>query len=489
MSGGLELTTTLGPENKFTNWGVPSTPALWPVVLRILFVIDGRISTTTAPGVFGLGYVLQTLRDNNYAWWVQFQVQVVRRDQQTTLPPPTQFPDTNYTVGDPPAFEIVNFRFTEANFNLDDWDQVWLFGDLSADFPLEHCEVKLLAEWMDRGGGVFATGDHYNLGASMCSRVPRVRTMRKWTPEQGVPPQYGGSRNETLQPSTGGEEFWEGDTIPQPIEVVQRPRLTEGVFSNWFPHSLMDTPNGVITTFPDHMHEGQVIDDNQVVLDSSLDIPGYAQPEYPYWEPVISGGAARRLPGEELRFRPVPHVVAYGRTTNQFFSTRRFGLVGSYDGDSVGLGRVVVDSTWHHWFSYNLHGFVNDGPDIYYQRMQYYYRNIGVWLATPAQRQAMLYAAGWGLVISDPMAFPLGSSQSLWAAGRRAQDVMARTISPSMLLQLVSSFFSGRGTRFLGCPTILMNRRRNLRPFRRGLQCGLWWAGLFRLSGSLPATI
>jgi hypothetical protein len=179
-------------------------------------------------------------------------------------------------------------------------------------------------------------------------------------------------------------------------------------------------------------------------------------------------GAARTLPGEEFQFRPVRHVVAYGRTTNPFFedgailartagavtsaSTRRFGLVGSYDGDSVGLGRVVVDSTWHHWFSYNLHGFVNDGPDIYYQRMQYYYRNIGVWLATPAQRQAMLYAAGWGLVISDPMAFPLGSSQSLWAAGRRAQDVMARTISPSMLLELVSSFFSGRGDEIFGVP-------------------------------------
>ena len=30
-------------------------------------------------------------------------------------------------------------------------------------------ELKVLAEWMDAGGGVFATGDHAYLGASMCS--------------------------------------------------------------------------------------------------------------------------------------------------------------------------------------------------------------------------------------------------------------------------------------------------------------------------------
>jgi hypothetical protein len=479
MTGRLGLSTEVVNDKRDTylNWGIAPTPALWPGVLRILFVIDGRISTSLDPGVFGLGYVLQTLRDNSYAWWVQYQVQVVRRNQATLMPPSPDFPDSNYTVGNTPPFEIINFRFTQGNFNIDDWDQVWLFGDYPANMPgdirdrcfcpLEDDEVRLLAEWMDRGGGVFAAGDHYNLGASMCSRVPRVRTMRKWTVEQGVPPQYGNARNETLQHSSGYEDLWERDTIPQPIEVVQKPRLIDGLFPEWYPHALMDTPNGVITTFPDHMHEGQVIDDDQVQLDNPLNIPGYDKPEYPVATPVnFPGAAARTGPGGLYQFRPVPHVVAYGRTTNPIYGdgvilaraaqpitsavTRTFALVGSYDGDSVGLGRVVVDSTWHHWFSYNLHGFANDGPDIYFQRMQYYYRNIGVWLATPAQRQAMFAAASWGLVVSDPMAFPAATSQSLWAAGRRAQGMLAWTVSPAMLLEFVSSFFGGWSEQVFG---------------------------------------
>ena len=88
--------------------------------------------------------------------------------------------------------------------------------------------------------------------------------------------------------------------------------------------------------------------------------------------------------------------------------TKRFGLVGAYDGDSVGIGRVVVDSTWHHWFSYNLHGFQAANPAMY-ELMQAYYRNVGLWLATPAQRQSMVVAASWGIVVSDPMAFPAAS--------------------------------------------------------------------------------
>ena len=40
-------------------------------------------------------------------------------------------------------------------------------------------ELKVLEDWMNRGGGVFATGDHDYLGASMCHRIPRVGTNAK----------------------------------------------------------------------------------------------------------------------------------------------------------------------------------------------------------------------------------------------------------------------------------------------------------------------
>src|SRR5437763_3027999 len=193
MQPGVVSGASVGNVDAFVRWGVAPGPALWPIVLRILFVIDGRIDTSTGPGCFGLGYVLETLRDDSFAWWVRFEVQVVRRDQ-ARMPLPncsSQDSDSNYNQGQDPRFAITGFRFTEPNFSLNDWDQVWLFGDYPANQDgdinepqfchLDDVELKLLAEWMDRGGGVFAAGDHWNLGASMCSRIPRVRTMRRWT--------------------------------------------------------------------------------------------------------------------------------------------------------------------------------------------------------------------------------------------------------------------------------------------------------------------
>ena len=488
----MALNATVGNRNveTFVRWGVAPGPALWPTVIRILFVIDGRINTSKNPSSFGLGYVLDTLRNDGFAWWVRFEVQVVRRDHAELVQTSQDYPDTNYTVGNAPNFDTLGFKFTEANFSLDDWDQVWLFGDNPANLsdniydpnypffnPLGDDELKLLAGWMDGGGGVFAAGDHWNLGSAMCSRIPRVRTMRKWTLEQGLPAQDGDTRNQTLQPveGQGNPDVLEGDTLPQPIELVYQPLVNSILTRPPITHPILTTPTGVIDTFPDHMHEGEIINDDDVELDSPLNIAGYNRPEYPFVEPQINPGTAARitLGGGPVRPRPRPHVIAYGRTTNLSpldrppdaggnalarvaggfgYGTKRFGLVGAYDGDSAGIGRVVVDSTWHHWFSYNLHGFYAEQPQTQYELMQAYYQNVGLWLAGLAQRQSIVTAAIWGVVVSDPMAFPVAQTRSLWAVGKRAVDVMSRTVSPSMLQDFVASPFRGRAEELFGVP-------------------------------------
>jgi hypothetical protein len=112
-------------------------------------------------------------------------------------------------------------------------------------------------------------------------------------------------------------------------------------------------------------------------------------------------------------------------------------MVGVYDGESVGLGRIVVDSTWHHWFSYNLHGLRTLSP-AYYAAMQDYYRNVALWLATPAQRAAMLFAATWGtLVGSQPGAFD--RSFGIQGLGRRVVDVIGRAAPQCILDELVAT--------------------------------------------------
>ncbi|MEP7274515.1 MAG: hypothetical protein ABI882_23695, partial [Acidobacteriota bacterium] len=225
---------------------------------------------------------------------------------------------------------------------------------------------------------------------------------------------------------------------------------------------------GVIDRFPDHMHEGEVIADEDVQLDSSLDIPGYDRPEYPFMIPEVLGSGL--LDTGALPQRPQPQVIAYGRTTNDYFeppiatefvarvdpsfpfpSKKRIGVVGVYDGDSVGLGRVVVDSTWHHWFSLNLFGLVTSAappeavpllaPDVIdtqiaakaaYEKMQAYYRNVGMWLATPAQRASMLISGTWGaLTGSPPMSFDM--EMGPWEVGERVLAILGLTVSQCML--------------------------------------------------------
>ena len=467
-------------------------PAVWPVVLQILFVIDGRITTNDGSNCFGLKLVLDTLRDTSFAPWVRFKVDVVRRDSPGKDDAHPDYRlcaigDNGYTApGDSVPFEHFGFTFTEPKFKIDDYDQIWFFGDYPMNStelitdpsfsPMADAELRVLAEWMDRGGGVFAVGDHFNLGASMCSRIPRVRTMRKWTEGQGVPSQFGDDRNETLQlVPASSDDAREGDATPQTIEPVFRARATSILARPLVPHPLLCAPGGaIINKFPDHMHEGEVINDDEVVLDSPLGIPNYHRLEYPFDVPVVAQAEvadAVAVIVEPPRPRARPHVVAYGRTTNTIgwpqvppgtanpgvafagarLPTRTFGLISAYDGDRAGIGRVVVESTWHHWFSFNLHG-LRDWNPVVYENMQAYYRNVALWLATPAQRQSMLIAAAWGPVVSDPMAFPPESSKRLWAVGERVVNIISRTASPCTISEFVASFFDGRAEEIFAVP-------------------------------------
>src|SRR5690242_13899111 len=76
-----------------------------------------------------------------------------------------------------------------------------------------------------------------------------------------------------------------------------------------------------------------------------------------------------------------------------------------------------------------------------YKEMQTYYRNVGLWLTTPAQRRSMLVAAAWGVVASDPMAFPVSADRDAWAVGERVVAVIGRTASVQTLADLVGAFF------------------------------------------------
>jgi hypothetical protein len=454
------------------DWSHVDAASVRPITLRILIVIDGRILLTKDSQDFGLGYVLETLRAP-FAWWVRFHVDVARHDD---------------VAGDGSSLAYPKpFRFTDAGFDIDDYDQVWFFADrpnrqdgqegvMTDDdvrndpFALNDAELKLVAEWMDRGGGVFATGDHTVLGGALCHRLPRVRSMRRWTVAQGVPPRSATDRHETLQPAMGGDA--ETDTILQPLELVDQGGPFIGPLG---PHPLFRSAYGLIDRFPDHMHEGEIIPDGEIGLDAPLDIPGYGGVEYPSALEVLASSFAGGLSAFQ---RPRPRIVAYGRTTNPnypteiadaggvlpllafgnagvFGFTERFGLVGVYDGDSVGIGRVVVDSTWHHWLSINIHSIAQqDEPPVVafkasaiagdlwptaYKKMQAYYRNVARWLATPAQRRAMLVSGTWGVITSAPPdAFSLADNAR--RVGDSLVETLDRELTPGVVNELAAAF-------------------------------------------------
>ena len=102
------------------------------------------------------------------------------------------------------------------------------------------------------------------------------------------------------------------------------------------------------------MHEGEVvIPDN---LDAVVSVGGMTFDEYPK---------------DQNGNRILPEVVAWGWTTGRAdpevmhgihtgdsatATPRWTGTIGVYDGHQAGVGRVVVHSTWHHFFDINLIG-------------------------------------------------------------------------------------------------------------------------------------
>lgn len=78
--------------------------------------------------------------------------------------------------------DVNNFKFEEPMFNPKDYDKTWFFGMSQDNSPLSltHKKLRIISQFMDNGGGVFATGDHEDIGKGLCAEIPRVRSMRKW---------------------------------------------------------------------------------------------------------------------------------------------------------------------------------------------------------------------------------------------------------------------------------------------------------------------
>jgi hypothetical protein len=340
-----------------------------PCTVRILCYADFSGAYDNGP-FDGLKHVLATLAADPY-YWVRFQVTKASR------------------VNDASADAAFRNKTLDA-VNLADYDEVWFFGLERLPSVLSTAEINAMRAFMDKGGGVLVTGDHEDLGAAIASAIPRAGKMRAWS--AGAPPVSGPFHHSTLrQGHDPGYVFNDqSDDVPQVIRYRRYPLP----WTHWWalrsaPHPVLCGPDGPIDVLPDHMHEGLV------TIPTSLPAS-----EWP----------------SKAGFQPQPEAIAWGKIEEPGLavSGTEFAVLGAYDGHLADVGRIVGDSTWHHWFDINLIGdngaVIGDtaGFDVptgaaALKKIEAYFLNVAIWLAPPAKQKCMRNRLLWGTLWRDPL--------------------------------------------------------------------------------------
>ena len=323
------------------------------------------------------------------------------------------------------------------------FDEIWFFGLHQANTEkfslgvfrggpeneLNADEVAYLEAWMKveggYGGGVLMTGDHNNpvpprwlrnrngrctdpieepgllgLGRAIGRCVPRAGELRKW---HGAPSSCIEDRINTV--ASDGRQ---SDRVPQKLFHVHVNADGEPD-SQGQPHPLFFyRPGEFIDLFPDHRHEGALV------------IPDLSNEAV--W-PVGPNG------------QPKPCVVAFG-THSQ--SGERIGLVSAYDGDRAGVGRIVADSSWHHYLNINLKGFPHPAlPATPSDKIGRYYGNLAMWLAPMHKRRQMAQAMYWELANYTLL---LEQHDDPVRTGEIGYSLLRRSTSPCEMHELLRAF-------------------------------------------------
>ena len=336
--------------------------------VHVLLVVDG---------FFTLGP--QDRNDNSFS--VSHLITVLQATRTADI---SIFLDTAHRDGDQDATYKGRFDFATSVSDLSMYDEIWMLGyngwngmdPLNKDVKryLGEDELFALANFMQGGGGVLASGDHEGLGSYMCGLVPRVRTMRKWFARgdddehvpKGAPPNWpvkGPERADTLQVAHDSTYLYENqsDNIPQPLNIKLVPNVDI--------HEILKIgEQKVLEHFPDHFHEGEVLGFGGVdskesepwTLTDTLTFKGKSFTDYPSKDghqevpQVIATGNV--IGGHETINQSGKLCASGFQPDNTATNAKTINTLSVYDGWRVGVGRVVTDSSFHHFTDLNLIG-------------------------------------------------------------------------------------------------------------------------------------
>lgn len=335
--------------------------------------------------------------------------------------------------GDPNA-DIPNFDFNDASkgLSISRYDVVFMFGARSegvSDLPAN--QVDTIAKFMEAGGGVFATGDHETLGASLCGNVPRVRAMRRWKAAQTPPNASNTNRFSTNLSGPNETEDFNDQSNTEPQRLYLNFRTQAGGVGSPHPLVQLKAPRRALEVYPDHPHEGECL--VPASLTATFSVGGQSVPEWP-----------NDLTGAPLSPEVVAMSVSHGDgfPGKQALSPQLFAAIVAYDGHRANKGRVSTDSTWHHFININLDGAGEPGftglqspagvDTEALKRIREHYVNLATWLMPKKVRKCLRFP----LVLEELARFPL--MEELELKPIKEATVAELTTAGAALLQSLS---------------------------------------------------
>jgi hypothetical protein len=383
-------------------WGIVDWAKVYPWwrppgKVRILMYADGAVHFSGG-SFMGLQYVYSLLKSRAY-FYVDFQIEFAHRDGS-----------------DPTATIPGAKKLTDLDIH-NKYDEIWFFGSVSNP-NLTAAEVALLATFMaaPKFGGVLVTGDHADLGRGIAGQITRAGAMRKYPAPDALFPGWNTTLEDGPDPGTSFDFDDQSDDKPQTIRY-RRYALSSlsPVRRAYRPHPVLCSIVGAIDVFPDHQHEGEAL----------APVPASGDPAWP----------------TKAGHQEAPEVIAWGKIKDPAASNagKEIGLVSAYNGHNVDVGRILADSTWHHWFDINLTGSL-PLPSPYsgfdetaagqtaLKKIDAYFLNCGVWLAPPGKQAEMRNAAWWSILWTDRV-FELSRKAPLWYYGEQALDALGRRAS------------------------------------------------------------